>query len=457
MALYDYIANPTSIMPNAGMGYLQGVEIKNKRLYEMARMNIAERQIAVDEQRNIMQREQEMRLLQRQQQEHQIKLIEEAGKVREMAISALGILDNSQNPESDYAKIRSMFIGSVPPEMRAQVASQIPENYDPIIVDSLRKSLIPPKDQMTEDRLREGLQLSKEQFYRSGEAVNIFDSETNKTTQGIEDNMGRLWISDPDGTVRRPSYGSYMVGKPQTEATVTDAPWTNNMIGAPTKAESGKAYSALALFSENISRGKEVINLIDKNPGAVGVPAEISRTLADTVSMIGGSIGMRQTDLKSIHDQIWSGDKEKTYTAIRAFTGALVPVVTNDTSGRYSDTDLERAKEINNAANLISSPHTAKAALGSLVEIMENGFVRQAYAWGQTIPPGYSDAYDRVKKAGNIDLILRRSGKPIDPVIKKQRTLPDGSVAVEWWTGNPENPYERLKYAPGEEIKFPGN
>lgn len=61
----------------------------------------------------------------------------------------------------------------------------------------------------------------------------------------------------------------------------------------------------------------------------------------------------------------------------KMITGQIVPEVVGDESGRYSDRDLERAKEVNRSAANFTGDEGAKDALRTLIVINDNGVLNE--------------------------------------------------------------------------------
>ncbi len=137
-------------------------------------------------------------------------------------------------------------------------------------------------------------------------------------------------------------------------------------LGGRTRSQVGDIMKTLDGDDLALGSIDEVIKGLTANPGAVGLRGAIGENLAGLAGQFGDPGRMMAENLQS-------GDEHKVRTGIRMLTGQLIPRVTGDTSGRYSDRDMERVDAVNRGLNLMTNVDQALEALNVVREAIENG------------------------------------------------------------------------------------
>lgn len=118
--------------------------------------------------------------------------------------------------------------------------------------------------------------------------------------------------------------------------------------------------------TELLKRLGDTTKLIKENPTSVGAIGALKNSIAGMVGQLGAPGRWAETLIQSEEDiQVHGG--------IALLDGILIPRVLNDTSGRYSDADMDRVREINSGREWIKSPRQTVAMLDELIEITKRG------------------------------------------------------------------------------------
>ena len=111
---------------------------------------------------------------------------------------------------------------------------------------------------------------------------------------------------------------------------------------------------------------KEAISAYEKNPQAAGIFGSVAETMSGLAGQVPGSLG------KGIANYLDEGGEiTDTRTLGSMITGKLIPTITGDTSGRYSDRDIEWAKKTSKARDPFASSDQVVTALKRIQSIME--------------------------------------------------------------------------------------
>jgi hypothetical protein len=115
---------------------------------------------------------------------------------------------------------------------------------------------------------------------------------------------------------------------------------------------------------EVLRRLNNVLTKVQENPNAIGLRGWAKKMLAKGFGTIG---------LNAAENWIETEGDIQTEAGVNMLTGILIPYVTGDTSGRYSDKDMERVDEINNARELYTTPRRVTATIKELMNIIRQG------------------------------------------------------------------------------------
>jgi len=153
---------------------------------------------------------------------------------------------------------------------------------------------------------------------------------------------------------------------------------TTGLRGTPTelgltKKNIGDLNAQIGRSVTTINNLKKLIDLSKKTPeafGSVGAGAEV-------ISGIVGQFGQAGEDISRM---IESDDAQEIRTGYRMLTGQLVPVITGDTSGRYSDRDVKMVERVQKGLGLIDNKRQAINAMETVLTAFKNGQIRDQFA-----------------------------------------------------------------------------
>ena len=131
---------------------------------------------------------------------------------------------------------------------------------------------------------------------------------------------------------------------------------------------------------------KETIAAVKKTPVAVGGFG----AFREDISALGGMLKDLQTPIISpigggiqrFFDE--GGEITNTRTLLGMVQGRLIPSITGDTSGRYSDKDMERVQQVSKTLKTVTSSDQVVDALETILEIHEKDMDKQRkyLGWG---------------------------------------------------------------------------
>lgn len=144
-----------------------------------------------------------------------------------------------------------------------------------------------------------------------------------------------------------------------------------------TSADVGFTKSNITQLNKDVQTSQQSVAAIDsalqavkETPEAVGFIGSARVRTADfleTVKQAGVPIPSDLAETIAPNEMIDTRGK------LKLLTGTLVPIVTGDTSGRYSNFDMQMALEINTAVQNVTSARSAVVLLERLKTIMNNG------------------------------------------------------------------------------------
>jgi hypothetical protein len=181
----------------------------------------------------------------------------------------------------------------------------------------------------------------------------------------------------------RPVKGQFDPGTGQYTYESSPGVWAN----APTDAQvvstgiQGTSKDVLGMTKSNITdlnrqlkndedaigSIKSIISGVEKSPGAVGFVGAISEVAAGLTGQFGATG-------EQISLMLESDDESQVRTGMRMLTAVLIPRVTGDTSGRYSDRDMERVDDVNRGLKPTSSKRQTVNALKVVLDVYERGY-----------------------------------------------------------------------------------
>lgn len=113
-----------------------------------------------------------------------------------------------------------------------------------------------------------------------------------------------------------------------------------------------------------INRIQGVIDKVEENPSAIGLRGWAKKQIAKAAGTVG---------LESVEEWVESEGDIQTEARVNMLTGVLIPYVTGDTSGRYSDKDMERVEEVNEGIKIYTTARRVKATAEELKDIIQQG------------------------------------------------------------------------------------
>jgi hypothetical protein len=140
-----------------------------------------------------------------------------------------------------------------------------------------------------------------------------------------------------------------------------------------TKKNIGELNTQAANDLETINALEQLIPLVEKTPEAVGLVGEVAEAAAGLTGQF-GEIG------EEISEMIESDDAIEVRTGLRMLTGRLIPRVLGDTSGRYSDKDMERVEEVRGGLKLMRNKRQTVKSLSIVLQAFKNGQIRDQFA-----------------------------------------------------------------------------
>lgn len=150
-------------------------------------------------------------------------------------------------------------------------------------------------------------------------------------------------------------------------------------VNNPTKAFQTDIQRQLLRDDKAIDQLDTVLNRLKGDPGK-GIPPMVGAT---------GARGWSSDFLAGIAEQLPgvgdhvaellnSTDVAEVRAGMHLLLGAMVPYVTNDDSGRYSDRDIQLVKQVNRGLSPLSSHQQTIAALETVRDVIARGRVRTA-------------------------------------------------------------------------------
>lgn len=254
------------------------------------------------------------------------------------------------------------------------------EEYTQMLQDPEMKDMVARMPDPNSASDEEILQFSRTRRNRSM-TYQKFDLEKQKAEKpsgGKKQKLNLHWPGLP-----RPVKGQFDPGTGQYTYESSPGVWAN----APTDAQvvstgiQGTSKDVLGMTKSNITdlnrqlkndedaigSIKSIISGVEKSPGAVGFVGAISEVAAGLTGQFGATG-------EQISLMLESDDESQVRTGMRMLTAVLIPRVTGDTSGRYSDRDMERVDDVNRGLKPTSSKRQTVNALKVVLDVYERGY-----------------------------------------------------------------------------------
>lgn len=215
-----------------------------------------------------------------------------------------------------------------------------------------------------------------------GKARDQFQKEQATTGAKGQQKLNLFWdgLDSPVKGRFDPGKGTYQYETPQGWVNAPDDAQIVSTSLQGSKAELGLTKKNISDINrqtgndlETINALEELIPLIEKTPEAVGLVGGAAESIAGVVGQFG------ETG-EYISELVESDDAIEVRTGLRMLTGKLIPRVLGDTSGRYSDKDMERVEEVRGGLKAMRNKRQTVKALNVVLKAFKNGQIRDQFA-----------------------------------------------------------------------------
>lgn len=183
---------------------------------------------------------------------------------------------------------------------------------------------------------------------------------------GLDRPVKGVFNPDMGAYLYEESPGKWVNAPPEAQVVTTGIQGTSKDVLGLTKTNITELNRQLQNDETAIGSIKNIIEGVERAPGAVGVRGAVGEIAAGLT----GQFGVVGEDISRM---IESDDEAQVRAGIRMLTGVLIPRVTGDTSGRYSDRDMERVDAINRGLKPTSSKRQTINALKVVLDVYEKG------------------------------------------------------------------------------------
>lgn len=128
-----------------------------------------------------------------------------------------------------------------------------------------------------------------------------------------------------------------------------------------------------------------------KNPGAAGVVGSLKETLGSIAEQFLGGTG------EQISSYLGTEKARQIRTDTRLALGRLLPVITGDTSGRYTDAEKNFAQETLGGLDKLTSDQAVVTSINRIVKILEDSEQRMGVRLGKEVPQEQQSSPKRLK------------------------------------------------------------
>ena len=149
---------------------------------------------------------------------------------------------------------------------------------------------------------------------------------------------------------------------------------------------------------QGITQIQDVIKSIEENPGSVGAIAGLRESIGGVVGQLFPAAG----------EAISPDELVETRTKFKTIIAPLVSTITGDTSGRYSNRDIEMTENASKALDAAANDQQATAALGVILSIMEGTQERNQSLLG----PGNALSNEQYMPRADAEAFLRENNTP---------------------------------------------
>lgn len=215
-----------------------------------------------------------------------------------------------------------------------------------------------------------GFEKYRDQFHRRDEFKALIAAETEKADP--KSPLGKLARDFENGIISEADYRAG-ISKATTAGPLVTVNTGDRQTGQMTASQAGKrtseALDAKASATSAISEVEATLRKLSKAPEAVGIQGEL-------IEKVGGLL--QQVPVLGDAAGEWLNTKEvqATRTQVKSLIGKFVKPITGDTSGRYSDRDMQLVTVASRANDPLASIEDVTAALNAIKEITQRDYAR---------------------------------------------------------------------------------
>lgn len=177
---------------------------------------------------------------------------------------------------------------------------------------------------------------------------------------------GVPYFTQPDGTLKRAPDGSQVTTLPRLQGTKEDLGLTGT--------QRGDALQEVTKLEGAVEELSGVLAAIDENPTSLGIPGVMQEgwnAVIGTIDAVFDS-NMYEQGQMGANPQV-----DEARAKMRIVVGKLVQPITGDTSGRYSEGDMQRVNEAYQALLTTTHKGAAKTHVATIMEVMERNLKQQ--------------------------------------------------------------------------------
>ena len=211
---------------------------------------------------------------------------------------------------------------------------------------------------------------------------------------------------DPlDPVIADPGLPPWIVNRKEGTARRVTVP--NEQPPPTSKAVTAAANETIRQQLDTIDEVATSLDLLAKNPQATGVMGYV-------VENLGGLLGQ----VTSGDSDLGAAENQTLRTNLQAVLGRMIPQITNDTSGRYTEGDMQRVRAAVQATNPMASAGQIKSALTEILDISKRSIARASGTLRPDIPeasvmtllenPRMRDEFDKKYGPGAARTVLGR-------------------------------------------------
>ena len=249
----------------------------------------------------------------------------------------------------------------------------------------------------------------------------MFRKNPNGTSMSdIEVQLAQQRLEDTNDFINKKTT---IIGKTQFDV-------TSEAEDAANKDLAKKHKETISTFKQASIEIKELMDLVEKNPTAVGAVGAISEWGAGGIGQIADLFGKEK-----VGDYIFESwdvsDTKKIRTKAKYLVGNLLPIITNE-NNKFTKEERELATEASGVLDSATDSRQALEALGTTLAIVNNRLQRAKHEYGEIVEK---------------EKTINRS--PISDLPSIKAITPEKAISMSKWLNDPNNKnnkhYERVK------------